>query len=218
MSVGVEQLAGEAVAAPPAVATNASVAQARTGTILLARHGEPSLSRRVKLDSDGYRRWWARYEEGGLLSGQEAPPELIEAAGKAAKVYASVRKRSIETAGRLRLDGQIQVDEVFVEAPLPPPRFPSWVKMSPRAWGFISRFWWWWFNHHAGEESRAQAEQRAARASETLIAHAEAGHDVMVVAHGFFNAMIGLQLKARGWKCVSDGGYGYWSARKFERR
>lgn len=211
--VGVEQVADASVATPQPAAAVA----ARRGVILLARHGEPSLSRRVKLDAEGYRRWWARYEEGGLLSDQQAPPELIDAAARSSKVYASIRRRSQETAGKLRLDGEIQVDELFIEAPLPPPPFPSWIKLSPRAWGFLSRFWWWWFNHHAGEESRGEAEVRAGRAAERLIEDADAGQDVMVVAHGFFNAMIGLQLKARGWKCVSDGGYGYWSARKFER-
>lgn len=195
-----------------------SATAARAGSIVLARHGEPALSRRVKLDSEGYRRWWARYEEGGLLSGQVTPSALAEVAGRADKVFASVRPRAIQTAKALRGQAAVHVDEVFIEAPLPPPRFPSWIRMSPRAWGVISRFWWWWFDHHAGQESRAEAEVRASKACDTIVREAEAGHDVMVVAHGFFNAMIGIQLKRRGWRCVADGGYRYWSSRRFEKR
>ena len=55
----------------------------RVGAIVLARHGEPALHRGVKLDADGYRRWWARYEEGGLLCVQRPPDALIEVAKRA---------------------------------------------------------------------------------------------------------------------------------------
>ena len=51
-------------------------AAVRAGAIVLARHGEPALCRQVKLVADGYRRWWATYEEGGLLCGQQ-PPEVV---------------------------------------------------------------------------------------------------------------------------------------------
>ena len=45
---------------------------------------------------------------------------------------------------------------------------------------------------------------------------AASGQDVLVVAHGFFNAMIGQALARLGWRCVQDGGFRYWSARRFE--
>ncbi len=46
---------------------------ARPGSITLARHGEPALSRKCMLTSDQYRDWWAKYELGGLLAGQTPP-------------------------------------------------------------------------------------------------------------------------------------------------
>ena len=46
---------------------------------------------------------------------------------------------------------------------------------------------------------------------------AENGQDVLVVAHGFFNTMIGEALKRRGWRCIEDQGFRYWSARIFRR-
>ena len=102
-------------------------------------------------------------------------------------------------------------------SPLPPPHWPSWFKLSPRIWGFFARFWWWFFNHHDGQESRAQAEARADSAAERLIGLAEDGRDVLVVAHGFFNTLIGRSLQRKGWKLVENQGFKYWSMRRFER-
>jgi hypothetical protein len=110
-------------------------AEVRSGAILLARHGEPALCRRVRLDWAGYQRWWASYEEGGLLHGQSPPPELIRTARRAGAVFSSSRRRSVETARAVVGEGRFRSDPVFIEAPLPPPRWPAFVRLSPRAWG-----------------------------------------------------------------------------------
>ncbi len=36
-----------------------------------------------------------------------------------------------------------------------------------------------------------------------------------MVAHGFFNTMIGIELRRMGWRCVKGRGYRYWSTRCF---
>ena len=195
----------------------ADAATRRTGAIVLARHGEPALSRRVKLDAAGYRRWWASYEEGGLLRGQTPPAHLLEVAARAGTVFSSIRPRSVETARAVTGDTRFHPEPVFVEAPLPPPRWPGFVRLSPRAWGVIARTAWWFFNHHDGGETRLQATVRARRAARRLIREAGQGEDVLLVAHGFFNAMVGRELKKLGWRRVSDGGYRYWCAQRFER-
>jgi hypothetical protein len=41
---------------------------------------------------------------------------------------------------------------------------------------------------------------------------------VLLLAHGFFNAMIARVLRRQGWRCTEDGGYAYWSIRRFEKR
>ena len=189
---------------------------AKPGAVILARHGQPALSRRRMLSADQYREWWADYEIGGLAEGQSAPQPLKDAAQQAGFIIASTRLRSVETATALCAGRAFAEDPLFIEAPLPPPHWPRWLKLSPRIWGVVSRFWWWWFNHHDQQETRAEAQVRADEAARQLIQLAAGGQDVLVVAHGFFNYMVGRSLRRQGWRCVEKGGFRYWSARRFE--
>jgi broad specificity phosphatase PhoE len=188
----------------------------RLGAVILARHGRPALSRAVRLSADQYREWWSDYEVGGLAEGQ-SPPEALKRVAKEAKfIISSTRRRSVETARALCGERNLAEDDLFNEAPLPPPNWPHWLKLSPRIWGVISRTWWWFFNHHGEQESRRQAQARAEEAARQLIELAAGGETVLVVAHGFFNAMVGLALRKKGWRCVEDGGFRYWSTRRYE--
>ena len=76
-------------------------APARAGAVILARHGQPALSRRRMLCADEYREWWADYEIGGLAEGQSPPEPLKHAADRAGFIIASTRLRSVETAQAL---------------------------------------------------------------------------------------------------------------------
>jgi broad specificity phosphatase PhoE len=196
---------GEAVSGP-----------ARGGAVILVRHGEPALSRKVRLSAVGYRDWWSRYEEGGLKSGQTPPCALLEAAAKADVLISSTRRRAVESAAAIVAGRPFAEDATFIEAPLPPPHLPDWLKLPPRWWGVISRICWWLLGHNEGQESYAQAKLRAGRAADALIARSRRGEEVLVVAHGFFNLMVGRELEARGWRRSHDEGFQYWSARRFE--
>jgi broad specificity phosphatase PhoE len=186
------------------------------GAITLARHGEPALSRKVRLSSKEYRAFWARYELMGLLPGQSPPDALIAFVEDCDTLISSTRLRAIESAQAVGKGKAFTQDEVLIEAPLPPPNWP-WIKLSPRIWGFMARFHWWFFNHHQGEESRKQAEARADQAAAKLEAIADTGQNVVVLAHGFFNILIGRALIRRGWRRTIREGYKYWSTRRFER-
>jgi broad specificity phosphatase PhoE len=188
----------------------------RAGAIVLARHGEPALSRRVRLSAQQYREFWANYEVLGILPGQTPPAKLAAFVEKAGTLVTSTRLRSIESAERLAPGREFARHDVLVEAPLPPPNWPVWIRLSPRIWGFLARFWWWFFNHHEGQETRKAAERRADEAAAMLIEMAGQGEDVVVLAHGFFNYMIGKALRRRGWRLTLSEGYKYWSTRRFE--
>jgi hypothetical protein len=190
----------------------------RPGAIVLARHGEPAISRKVLLSARGYREFWAKYEELGLLPGQTPPPALMERIAGAGTIISSIRNRSIESAVALCRGREFTRDPNFVEAPLPPPNWPGFIKLSPKLWGFFARLWWWFFNHHEGQETRRQAEARAEQAAALLEGLALGGQDVVVLAHGFFNYMVGRALKRRGWRMAANQGWKYWSTRTFVRR
>ena len=190
---------------------------ARIGGIVLARHGEPALSRQVKLTARQYREWWALYEAGGLLAGQTPPAHLQDAARRAEVIYTSTRLRAIETATALAEGRDLTHEAIFIEAPLPPPAWPDAIKLSPRTWGVISRISW-WIGHHGKEESRKEAQKRSVEAARLLHEMACRGDDVLVVAHGFFNSMIGRELRRLGWHRTKGRGWRYWSTRYFERK
>lgn len=195
----------------------ATAAPARkSGDIVIARHGEPALNRRIKLSASGYRRWWAAYEEGGILDPHKAPVGLLEMARRADVIFASVRRRAVETAEAVVQGKHFVRDPMFVEAPLPPPAWPEFIKIGPKYWGAIARFYW-YFGRHDGQESRREAEARARAAAERLTAEADQGLHVVLLAHGYFNHMVGRELKRIGWKLVSGRGYKYWSTRKYVR-
>ena len=188
-----------------------------SGTITLVRHGEPALSRKIRFNANGYGQWWARYEEGGLLGGQNPPPEVLKLAGEATVLLASTRRRSQESMRILAPGRDFTEHAELIEAPLLPPPFPTWLHLSPKKWGFLARFWWWFFNHHEGQERRSEAEARADQAAAMLIGFAAGGETVVVLAHGFFNHLIGRSLKKLGWRLAESEGYKYWSMRRFER-
>ncbi len=195
-----------------------AVIGAAPGTITLVRHGEPALSRKIKFNAKGYGQWWGVYEEGGLLAVQTPSPEAIRLTKSATVLMASTRRRSQESMRILAPGRDFSEHVELIEAPLPPPPFPGWLKLPPKIWGFMARFWWWFFNHHKGQETRAQAHVRSDAAADRLISLAEQGQTVVVVAHGFFNVMIEKSLQARGWtRTLHEGGYRYWSARHFQK-
>ena len=185
--------------------------------ITLARHGEPNLSRKVKLTASEYRAFWARYEVMGIVPGQTPPADLVACIEGCDVLISSTRQRAVESAEAAGRGRAFARHDFLVEAPLPPPPWPGWIRLSPRIWGFFSRFWWWFFNHHEGQETRKQAEARADLAAAELAANAAGGRDVVVLAHGFFNLMIGRALRRRGWRQTLREGYKYWSTRRFER-
>ena len=78
------------------------------------------------------RDWWATYEETGLLAGQTAP---AVAAGRTpnrpAVIVSSTRRRSIETAFAIAGGREVEADPDLIEAPLPPPHWPRWIRLRP---------------------------------------------------------------------------------------
>lgn len=187
------------------------------GAIILARHGEPALSRKCLLSADQYAEWWGRYEQGGLRLDQVPPSALVDLARSVDEIHASTRRRARESAAAVAGRRDVFLDPLYIEAPLPPPPLAAWFKMPPRLWGVLSRLSWHVLDQHQGQESRREAEHRAALAADQLIEASTKGRDVLLLAHGYFNHMVGRELRARGWQITLDQGFKYWSQRRFER-
>lgn len=188
-----------------------------TGRIITARHGRPNLSRDMKITSREYGDWWRRYDASGLHPDEEPPEQLIKLAGAAKTVLSSTLPRAIETAREVtRAAREVPADPIFVEAPLPPPPIPTWVKLSPGNWGVVSRIFWLFGYAPPGVEDCRQAWLRVDEIITRLGALTEDG-DVLLCAHGFLNWMIDRRLRRAGWKMtMSDGGHHYWSWRVYE--
>jgi broad specificity phosphatase PhoE len=187
---------------------------ARIGSIVIARHGQPDVDRRVNIDHRQYREWWAGYDRSGLRPDERPPENLVKLAQASDVIFASTLPRAIHTAELVADGRQIITDPVFVEAPLPPP--PLWGKRRPGEWGVYARVAW-WLGRHEGMETRREAELRAEAAVATLTAQALRGHNVLLCAHGWFNRMMRPVLRRQGWRAVEDGGDAYWSYRRYEK-
>jgi len=186
------------------------------GSIVLARHGRPDIDKSRRLDSQGYYRWWQSYDASGLDAGASPPAALVAEAARAHHIFASPLRRSYETAAAVAGHVKVIRDPVFTEAALPPPPFPSFIRMRPPLWDVFSRGLW-WLGYSGGFESRAQAETRAFAAVERIDPLARNGDNVLVCAHGWFNRMMRPALVANGWNCVYDGRDDYWSFRRYQR-
>lgn len=189
----------------------------RRGPIIISRHGRPALDRKAgpRLTWREYADWWDRYEHGSLAAGQTAPDALREAVADARTVLTSVRPRAIETAALAAPHLEAARHDVFNEAPLPPPCLPG-VRYLPKTWNILARAA--WINGHSlGGENIAEARARA-REGARLLDQAATDGKVYLAAHGWFNRMLRPELRALGWRCVRDGGDGYWSFRIYELR
>ncbi len=188
----------------------------KNDVIILARHGEPDLSRQVRLNWRGYKYWWRLYDEAGLIPGQDAPKIIKELAMQADTVISSTLPRAIETAERALGQKVDCLEPLLVEAPLPPPNL-GYIRLKPTTWGVLARLS--WCLGFSGEgESQRQARARAIKAADILSNEASGGKMLFVAAHGWFNRMIRPALIKRGFKCVEDHGDLHWSYRRYERQ
>ncbi len=183
--------------------------------IVIVRHGKPALSRKVRLNWLEYRDWWKAYDQSGLAEGQSVPRKLQAVMTRADRVYASDLRRAVETAVAAADKAPDIIDPMFREAALPSPWLGP-IKLRPKSWGTLSRIV--WFHGLINSEERVtQARARAKIAAQTL-ADAAAGEQMIVLfAHGWFNRMVGTQLRRRGWKMTKNQGDLHWKYRRYER-
>lgn len=186
------------------------------GPIIIARHGRPALDRTKgpRIGWQAYVDWWSAYETGGLEAGQAAPAELRAMVKDAETLFTSGRLRAQQTMEAAAPGRSATIDDLFNEAPLPPPRI-GMARLLPKTWNVIARIAWLTGHALGDDETVSQSWDRASRAAGVLH-EASAKGKVFLAAHGWFNRMIRKELRRLGWTCKYNGGDQYWSWRVYE--
>jgi broad specificity phosphatase PhoE len=131
-------------------------------------------------------------------------------------VFTSGLPRADDSARTLLPEAEIIADPLFTEAPLAAPRIPL-LKMKVPVWAVMARIMW-HAGYHPEIENYRRAKQRAIAAADILLKRAEENDGAAVlVAHGYFNAMIGRVLRRRGFRRTGSHRVRFWNAVIYER-
>ncbi len=182
--------------------------------IVLIRHGQPHIPLRPRTGHAGFRGYIEAYEAAGLAPASFPPQELAELAGELTQIFTSGRARSHQSAALLAPHAELNAEEIFVEAPLASPRIPL-LKMRVPKWAVVSRILW-HLGFHPGIENPKQAHGRAGRAADMLVRAARERGTAALVAHGYFNWMIGRELLRRGFSRTGSHQARYWNTVIYE--
>lgn len=182
--------------------------------IILVRHGRPAISTNQRTSHHGFRDYIDAYEAAGLDPESAPPEELQDLVKGLTAVFTSHRPRSQDSARAIAPHAELIADPLFEEAPLASPRIPL-VKLGVPAWAVMSRILW-HAGYHPEIENYRRAKQRAKAACDILIFKAQEDGTSVLVAHGYFNAMIGRELARRGFRRTGLHRVRYWNAVSYE--
>lgn len=184
--------------------------------IVLVRHGKPNVVAGPRITHKKFQDYIQEYEEAGLHPDSPPPAWLVDLTRQARLVYASDRPRARESARALAPHAELSLSSLFMEAQLKSPKLPL-VRMKPPAWAVIARLAW-HAGHHGGIEDFRDAKERAEKAVDMLSDTALADGIAVLVAHGYFNAIVGRTLKKRGWRRYGGRHRAkFWNAVVYER-
>ena len=182
--------------------------------IVLVRHGRPAISTDHRTSHFGFRDYIDAYEAAGLDPSSAPPEELQDLARGLTAIFTSQRPRSQESAKAIAPHAQLIADSLFEEAPLASPKIPL-IKLGVPAWAVMSRILW-HAGYHPEIENYRRAKQRAKAAADILMFKAQEDGTSALVAHGYFNAMIGRELSRRGFKKTGGHRVRFWNAVVYE--
>ena len=183
--------------------------------IVLIRHGKPDVGRGRWLTHKKFQAYIAEYEQAGLDPENHPPDWLVELTRQARRIYASDRPRAQESARALAPHAHLSLSPLFMEAQLKSPKLPL-VRLKPAAWAVIARLAW-HAGHHGGIEDYRDARDRALQAVDRLSKVAGEDGIAVLVAHGYFNAIVGRTLSKQGWVKHGRHRARFWNAVVYER-
>ncbi len=179
--------------------------------IVLVRHGRPAIDSSPRTSHDGFRRYIDEYQEAGLDPMSAPPEELLDLVKGLNAVHTSDAPRANDSARTLLPEAELIADPLFAEAPLAAPRIPL-LKMKVPLWAVMARIMW-HAGYHPEIENYRRAKSRANQAADILVDRALSNEGIAVlVAHGYFNAMIGRILRKRGFRRTGSHRVRFWNA------
>jgi broad specificity phosphatase PhoE len=178
--------------------------------IILIRHGQPAIPMGKRTSHHDFHNFINAYEAAGLDPSSLPPREIADLAKELKDVFTSGRPRAHDSARVLAPQAELTVNPLFVEAPLSSPPIP-FLKMGVAKWAVLARVLW-HAGYHPRIENYPKARARARQAADILMAKVMDGGAVALVAHGYFNAMIGRQLRLRGFTQTGRHRVRYWNA------
>ena len=183
--------------------------------IILIRHGQPDIALAPRTGHHGFRDYIDAYEAAGLEPSSLPPEELQGLVKELGAVFTSGKPRAHQSAARLAPHAQLIADPLFVEAPLASPPLPL-LKLRVPKWAVMSRILW-HVGFTPGIENYRRARHRAAQAADILVGRAQGTGAAALVAHGYFNWMIGRQLRRRGFVKRGTHQARYWNTVIYEK-
>ena len=182
--------------------------------IVLIRHGRPAIQTAPRTSHRGFASYIDDYEAAGLDPLSAPPEEIQDLVSELTAVYTSDRPRSTGSAKALAPNAELIADPLFAEAPLASPRIPL-LRMKVPKWAVVARILW-HAGYHPEIENYRKAKHRAAEAADILIKRATAEGATALVAHGYFNLMIGRELRRRDFRKTGSHRVKYWNAVIYE--
>ena len=183
--------------------------------IILIRHGQPDIALAPRTGHHGFRDYIDAYEAAGLEPSSLPPEELRGLVKELGAVFTSGKPRAHQSAARLAPHAQLIAAPLFEEAPLASPPLPL-LKLRVPKWAVMSRILW-HVGFTPGIENYRRARHRAAQAADILVGRAQGTGAAALVAHGYFNWMIGRQLRRRGFVKRGTHQARYWNTVIYER-
>ena len=181
---------------------------------MLIRHGRPAIETSPRTTHRGFADYIDSYEAAGLDPASLPPGELQDLIKELTAVFTSDRPRSHQSARALAPKAELIADPLFAEAPLASPPIPL-LHMTVPKWAVVSRILW-HAGYHPEIENYRRAKHRANQAADILTARARQDGTSALVAHGYFNAMIGRILRKRGFVRTGSHRIHYWNAVIYE--
>jgi broad specificity phosphatase PhoE len=178
--------------------------------VILIRHGRPNIATAPRTSHREFRSYIDAYEDAGLDPTSMPPEELQDLLGEIDAVFTSERRRSVDSARALAPHAELIADPLFAEAPLASPPIPL-LKMKVPKWAVVARILW-HAGYHPEIENYRRAKHRAVQAADILVKRARADGAAALVAHGYFNYIIGRELRRRGFRKSGSHRAQFWNS------